>query len=122
MCDFKEKRVWLVKMQSRLTATNAYMIHNSFIPKIKNLLFEADGHFERKDIGHNIYLIIFSDAETLNSCLEELKYISNYRDVTEQVIDGNYNKVVKRFNVENFYRLYETDYLNKLLDESGIYD
>lgn len=112
MYDFKEKRVWLIKMQSRLTATNAYMVDNSFIPKVNKILDFDDGFVERKDIGRTRFLMILADVDTLNSCLKVLKYVSSYTDITEQIVDGNYEKIVKHFDVEKFYRLYENDYLN----------
>tara|TARA_B100000508_G_C11464534_1_gene280925 strand:- start:5281 stop:5952 length:672 start_codon:yes stop_codon:yes gene_type:complete len=118
MNDFKEKRVWLVKMQNRLTATNAFMIDNSFIPKVKEILIENDGYIERKDIGRHRYLMIHSDAETLDCCIKELTFVSSYRDVTEQIVKGDYDKTVKLFDIEYFYRLYEADYLNKLMTDA----
>tara|TARA_B100000508_G_scaffold141096_1_gene146791 strand:+ start:1368 stop:1988 length:621 start_codon:yes stop_codon:yes gene_type:complete len=105
-------------MQSRLTATNAFMIDKSFIPKVKELIAESAGYIERNDIGRNRYLLIFSDAKTLDCCLNVLKFVSKYYDVTEDIVEGDYNKVVKRFDVEKFYRIYEVNYLNKLITDA----
>ena len=109
---FIEKRVYLIGLQNRLTARNAFIVENSFVPRVEKMLWGSSNYYESLLVGRRKYLLVFAEEVMLERCVEELRFVSSVKDVTEQIVDGNYDRIVKWFDVETFYRLYEAHYLN----------
>ncbi len=111
MNEFKEKRVFLIRQANKLTATNALVLDNLKLPKIKELIANDDGHYQELLIDNRKYYMLYATQRTINLCLETLALIHSYIDVTEQILSGDYDKVVVNFDVELFYQKYETHYI-----------
>jgi len=111
MNEFKEKRVFLIRQVNKLTATNALVLDNFKLPKVQELITEDDGHYQELLIGNRKYYMLYASERIINLCVETLAFIHSYTDVTEQILRGDYDKIVKNFDVERFYREYETYYI-----------
>ena len=111
MNEFKEKRVYLIRQANKLTATNALVLDNLKLPKIKELIANDDGHYQGLLIDNRKYYLLYASERIINLCAETLAFIHSYIDVTEQIVSGDYDKIVKNFDVERFYREYETYYV-----------
>jgi hypothetical protein len=111
MNEFKEKRVFLIRQVKKLTATNALVIDNFKLPKVQELIANDDGHYQELLIDNRKYYMLYASERIINLCIETLAFINSYTDVTEQIVNGDYNKIVKNFDVERFYKEYETYYL-----------
>ena len=112
MAEFEEKRIYLIGLYNDLTATNAMVMDKFKIPKVKELIKENGGHIDLVNYRGRKYYMLFADEGVIEFCMDIMTFVYSQIDVTEQIVSGNYNKIVRCFDVEKFYRKYEAYYLN----------
>jgi len=112
MRDFEEKRIYLIRQMKLLTATNKLVMDKFKIPKIKELIQENNGHFQKLVYNNRNYYMLFAHEEVIELSIDIMTFVYSNIDVTEQIVSGSYNRIVECFEVELFYQKYEDYYLS----------
>jgi hypothetical protein len=112
---YKEYRLYLLQVSSKLTASSARYLFKILLPKIGDYIRLAGGEIESYSVGKKTYLLIFGSSEMKEIVKTELRFIVKDYDVTHKIVnDHDYmvsDSALKYFDYVKFEYLYRERYL-----------
>lgn len=111
---YREKRLYLVRISSHLTASSARFLFKILIPVITRKVILDEGDIEQYDEGKRTYLLILCNSKLLDEIIDKIKFIVSNDDVTDVIVtDDSYkvDEMLKNFDYQYFDRMYRSRYL-----------
>jgi hypothetical protein len=113
---YREKRIYLVRISSRLTASSARYLFQIILPIIYRKVSLDGGDMEKLAVDKKTYLLILCNEKKLKEIDEQIKFVLSTKDVTDSVVnDHDYilDKILKQFSYVYFDNLYRKKYLDE---------
>lgn len=116
-----EKKLYLIQVSSRLTATSARLLFQIFIPACVKRIEFSGGKMESYSIEKKTYLLCLCTPKIRKRTEFTLKYVVSSTDVTDKIInDTDYqvnDSVLKYFDYASFEKAYTDCYLEEATPE-----
>lgn len=111
---YREKRIYLIRISSRLTASSARFLFKVLIPVISRKVILDNGDIEQYADGKKTYLLILCNSKLLDEIIDKIKFVVSNNDVTDDIVtDESYkvDEMLKNFDYQYFDELYRNRYL-----------